>query len=340
LPSVVHVVTTSNFAGVERYVGEVARATAARDWNVTVIGGDATRMQASVGSRVRWLPGATGIAAAASLVRSGRQDICHAHMTLGEAVAVAMRRLHRAPIVSTRHFAAHRGASWAGRLLAPRIGSSLAREIAVSHFVAERIERRPDAVVPNGVQVSPCLWRRESRVALVLQRLEPEKDTLTALRAWEVSRLFEDGWSLRVVGDGSHRAQIQGWAESRRLPGVSFVGWTSDVAGELSRAGLVLAPAPAEPFGLAVLEAMAAGVPVVAAAGGGHCETVALIPKAPTFPPGDVGAAAAALRSFLDEASRTDASAAGRRIVAAHFTLEHHVDRLLGEYDAVAEGLQ
>jgi glycosyltransferase involved in cell wall biosynthesis len=333
VPSVVHVVITSNFAGVERYVGEVARATAARGWNVTVVGGDARRMALSVGARVSCLPGASPISAATSIARTGRHDICHAHMTLGEAVAVVTRPLHQAPVVSTRHFAAHRGATSAGRLLAPWIRSSLAREIAVSRFVAEGIERAPDAVLLHGVGPSPCLWSEASRIVLVLQRLESEKDTLTALRAWEASRLFDEGWSLRVVGDGSQSAELRAWVESQGVQGVAFADWTADVGGELARAGMLLAPAPAEPFGLAVLEAMAAGVPVVAAAGGGHRETIGLLPSAPMFAPGDAAAAAGALRSLLDEPRRARVSADGRGLVGAELTLERHIDGLLGQYD-------
>ena len=43
----------------------------------------------------------------------------------------------------------------------------------------------------------------------MLQRLEPEKDTMTALRAWKASRLAEEGWSLRIVGAGAERAALE-----------------------------------------------------------------------------------------------------------------------------------
>src|SRR5205814_1010334 len=126
---------------------------------------------ASLGPSVRWLPGSSPHQSLLALARLGRQDLCHAHMTTAEAVAVATRPLHRAPVVSTRHFAAERGSSTLGALIAPWIAPRLAREIAVSDFVAERLEHRPDAVVRNGVRPTDCLWRAESRVVLVLQRL-------------------------------------------------------------------------------------------------------------------------------------------------------------------------
>jgi glycosyltransferase involved in cell wall biosynthesis len=335
MPTAAHIVTTAGFAGVERHVCDVAVETAARGWDVVVVGGDAELMRDALGGRIDWRPGATPLESMRSVLGSGRWDVCHAHMTVAEAVAIATRLVHRAPVVSTRHFAAARGTSLAGRLAARWISSSLAREVAVGQFVAQNLERSPDAIISGGVPLSRCLWDTSSRVALVLQRLEPEKDTLTALQAWRSSRLVDDGWQLRIVGDGSQRRELERWAADEDIRGVTFAGRSGDVARELAQAGMLLAPAPAEPFGLSVLEAMAAGVPVVACAAGGHLETVGMVPEAPLFAPGDATAAAAALRSLLHESTRVRLSMAGRRIVREQFTIKRHVDRLLVEYEAV-----
>jgi glycosyltransferase involved in cell wall biosynthesis len=335
MPSVVHVITTGNFAGVERYVCNAAVETAARGWETTVVGGDAERMPTALQPDVRWLPGATPAESLRSLARVGRQDLCHAHLTIAEALAVAARPLHRGRVVSTRHFAAARGSSWGGRLLAPWISARLARQIAVSDYVAKHIERRPDAVIRNGVPPSPRVWQSSSRVVLVLQRLEREKDTFTALRAWRASGLVEEGWSLRVVGAGSERAALEAWTRSERVPGVFFTGWTAHVSDELAGAGIFLAPASGEPFGLGVVEAMAAGVPVVACAAGGHLETVGLLLNAPMFPPGDTDAAAKGLRSLLSEDARAAMSRAGLDLVEEAFTISRHVDQLLVEYETI-----
>jgi glycosyltransferase involved in cell wall biosynthesis len=338
VPRVFHIVVTDIFAGVERYVCDTASETAGRGWDVAVVGGDPDRMRASLGADVRWEPGATPIEALRSIPRIGRWDVCHVHMTKAEGVAVVTRRAHRAAIVSTRHFAAKRGASMAGHVVAPLIAAGITRELAIGEFVAAHLERPPDAVVVSGVPESPCLWRVSNRMVLVLQRLESEKDTMTALRAWRAARLIDEGWSLRIVGQGSERQTLERRVASEAIPGVTFTGWTDDVAAELQHAGILLATAPAEPLGLAVLEAMAAGVPVVACASGGHLETVGLLADAPLFPPGDAAAAAAALRSLLADSTRGRMSAAGRRLAAEHFTIEEHVDRLLVEYDAARAG--
>jgi glycosyltransferase involved in cell wall biosynthesis len=174
-------------------------------------------------------------------------------------------------------------------------------------------------------------------VVLVLQRLEPEKDTATALSAWRESRLAAEGWSLRVVGEGSERTKLEQRVASEAISGVTFTGWTNDVRGEFRRSGIVLASAPAEPLGLAVLEAMAAGVPVVACASGGHLETIGQLANATLFPPGDSVAAAATLRLLLFDPMRAEMSAEGRRLIAGRFSIEEHVNRVLVEY-AIARG--
>jgi glycosyltransferase involved in cell wall biosynthesis len=339
MPRVLHIVVTDAFAGVERYVCEVATETASRGWDVAVVGGNAEGMRAALGARVRWEPGATLVQSLRSVVRLGRWDVCHVQMTAAEAIGVATRRMHRAPIVTTRQFAARRGSSLLGRIGAPWIAAGLAREIAVSEFIARNLERVPAAVVVSGVSHPPCLWHTANRVVLVLQRLEPEKDTLTALAAWQASRLADDGWSLRVVGDGSQRRMLEGWVASQAIPAVTFTGWTADVADEMQRAGILLASAPAEPLGLSVIEAMAAGVPVVACAFGGHLETVGLVAGAPLFPPGDASAGGVALRSLVSDSRRALLSAEGRRVVAERFTVQRHVDRLLVQYEAARAGV-
>jgi glycosyltransferase involved in cell wall biosynthesis len=255
-------------------------------------------------------------------------------MTKAEALAVLTRRRHQARIVSTRHCAARRGASHVGRIVSPWIAARLAREVAISEFVAGQLERSPDAVIVSGVPRSQCLWRAANRVVLVLQRLEPEKDTITALKAWQASRLVDDGWSLRVVGEGSEHGQLERWVATGDVRGVTFTGWTDDVSTEFEGAGMLLATASAEPLGLAVLEAMAAGVPVLACASGGHRETIGRLADAPVFAPGDFVAAGHALRGLLPDATRSRLSEDGRHLVSESFSIEDHVDSVLAEYAA------
>jgi glycosyltransferase involved in cell wall biosynthesis len=339
MPRVLHIVVSDGFAGVERYVCNTASETASRGWKVAVVGGNPEQMRAELDGGVRWEPGATLLESMRSVLRLGRWDICHVQMTAAEAVGVTTQRVHRATIVSTRNFPARRGASRIGHIVAPWIARRIAREIATSEFIAWHLELPPAAVVVSGVPKSACLWRPENHTVLVLQRLEAEKDTLTALGAWHASRLADDGWTLRVVGDGSQRPMLERRVASEGISGVTFTGWTGDVAKELEHAGVLLASAPAEPLGLSVIEAMAAGVPVVACGFGGHLETVGRVAGAPLFPPRDAAGGGTALRSLLSDSTRARLSAEGRRVFTDHFTVEQHVDQLLVQYEAARAGV-
>jgi glycosyltransferase involved in cell wall biosynthesis len=170
-------------------------------------------------------------------------------------------------------------------------------QVAVSRTVAAGIDG-PAVVIHSGVQARPDRTpaaARPNRV-VVLQRLEPSKATDVAMHAWALSGLRHQGWVLDVVGDGSCRDALVAQAAQLQL-GESVVlhGHVADVAPMLDRAALLLAPCPDEPFGLSVVEAMAAGVPVVAAGGGGHIETLGAVEGAGLFTPGDPVAAAAVL---------------------------------------------
>ncbi len=328
-----HVVVTANFAGTERYVCLAANASAERGFSVTVIGGDPVRMRAELTSEVRWLPGARVPEAARSLLRLGRQDVCHAHLTMAEAVVVALRWRHKARVISTRHIVARRGSSTIGRALAPWIAGALDREIAISDYVAERLELRPVVVIRNGVPPAEPAWSVDSKLVLVLQRLEPEKQTSVALRAWQLSGLADSGWRMRIVGDGAQRQALEAQVLHEHIHGVEFVGTQTDVRPHLVAAGILMAPTPNEALGLSVLEAMAAGIPVVASWSGGHLETVAPQLGLNGFPPGDERAAARCLtRLANDDELRAMLSRQGRQRQTSEFSVDRMIEQMHVQY--------
>jgi glycosyltransferase involved in cell wall biosynthesis len=335
---ILHLVVTGSFAGVERYVCDVATETHSRGQDVTVVGGRPDRMRIELPPGVAWRPGTTVPQAIRSVVRSGRHDVCHVHMTQAELVGVLTRRIHGAGIVATRHFAGPRGSSRLGALLAPWISRHVDLEISISGFVASRMERSPGAVLVNGASPRAAAWKASSRTVLLLQRLEREKDTDVAIRGWAESGLAANGWDLRIVGDGAQRDALQRLAVDVGAERISFVGRQRDVDAEFARAGFLLAPAPSEPLGLSVIEAMAAGVPVVASAAGGHLETIGRVREASRFPPGDVQAAAEAMRTLAEDPDRrARESEAVRAVHADHLTVDAHVERLLELYDRTSQ---
>jgi glycosyltransferase involved in cell wall biosynthesis len=332
---VVHVVCTDAFAGVERYVSTLARTQDARGLRVQVLGGSAARMPAELaGSGVRWAPAPTPVRAAAALRRLDTR-LVHAHMTAAElAAAVAAR----APVVATRHFAATRGSSGLGRAVGRFVSPRLAAQVAISAFVADRVEG-PSTVVHPGVPAVPRDPAAPARrpVVLMAQRLEAEKRTDVGLRVWAASGLAGAGWELLVAGTGALRPDLEALAVDLGVAGsVRFLGARSDVDALLASASVFLAPRGDEPYGLSVVEAMAHGTPVVAGRGGGHSETVGVVDGAVLVPEEDVEVAGAALsRLALDPERRAAYGEELRALQQRRFGLETHADGIGAVYASV-----
>jgi glycosyltransferase involved in cell wall biosynthesis len=334
--SVVHVVVTDAFAGVERYLCEVSNELAARGHRVVTIGGDRDRMRHELGSDITNHPAGGLVAGARALARVGHVDIVHAHMTAAEGAAWLARPLQRSPIVATRHFARDRGSSAVARGLATITSRAIACDIAISQFVADSISG-PSVVIPNGVPDRDQA-ALDTATVVMLQRLEAEKATDVGIQAWARSGLAGQGWRLLVAGQGELHGSLVQLARDLGVAGsVEFVGYVADTDKLLSEATVFLAPGHLDGFGLSVVEAMAHGVPVVAARAGGHLETLA--GDGLLFPPGDPAAAAEELvRLAHDPSLRRRAGAALRQRQQAQFSLPRHVDRLEEVYRWVGAG--
>jgi alpha-1,6-mannosyltransferase len=139
----------------------------------------------------------------------------------------------------------------------------------------DRVAARNVVQVPLGVDLdtfSPC--RRDAGLRAKLAgdasvmlvhcgRLSPEKHVERSIDA--LAELHRSGKSVRLVvaGDGPRRAALQRRAAGLPVTFLGFVSGRTDVATLLATADLVLAPGPHETFGLAALEALASGTPVV-----------------------------------------------------------------------------
>ncbi len=304
---VVHAVRSDGFAGVERHIVRLAVAQVALGHEVEVIGGDAVRMRAGLGM-IPQRPASTVLDTARAIDAWRRCDLLHVHMTAAETAAVLAVRSWRVPVVTTRHFAGRRGASWSGRLAAPFIARRIAAQISISRYVADHVEGASTVVHP-GVAEQPdaASAARRERTVLVAQRLEAEKSTEVAVRAFARSGVSDRGWRLDIAGDGSQREGLLRLAtESGVGDAVRFLGRRDDIAALMRRAGLLIAPCAVEGLGLTVLEAMAAGLPVVAARAGGHLETVGAVAGAALFAPGDAADAAALVQRLVDDTEARD----------------------------------
>ena len=273
-------------------------------------------------------PGRLSPSALAPLVRLARGGLLHAHDYKALVLALAAGALARVPVVATFHgdtghlarvVLYERLARWAARFT-----SGVA---ATSGPLAERLRAAapgtPVHVIPNGIPVGPLPTLREraaarqalglpagAQVVAFLGRLSPEKAPELLLRAAR-------GTALRVVvaGDGPLRAALE--AEADRAQ-VRFIGFVSDVAQVLAAADVLALPSRTEGLPMAVLEAMAAGVPVVASAVGSLPEVLG-DEAGVLVPPGDVDALRAALERLGDPAQRQALATAARRRVESRY---------------------
>ena len=155
-----------------------------------------------------------------------------------------------------------------------------------------------------------------------------------------LSHLLDLPWSLEVIGDGPARYAV----EDALYPLQERVTWAGEIgpmeiARRLASADLCVWPALNEALGLALLEAQASGVPVVAGATGGVSEIVAHGITGLLVPPSDAPAFARAVRSLLVDCLRRAAFAeAARRRVRAEHDISSAARRLNAVFDEISLG--
>jgi len=251
---------------------------------------------------------------------------------IGRLAAVAARVPVRIFTVHGWAFSAHSGAAsalyrWADRLA----GQATTATICVSQreradgLRARTCRADRTVVIPNAVDVDSCpqapLDRAVPRLISVGRLAAPKDWTtlLSALTSFDPQAFAE----LVIVGDGPNREQVQDELAARSLGGrVRLLGERDDVSHLLADADVFLLASRSEGLPLSVIEAMAAGLPVVASDVGGLRELVRDGETGTLVPPGDPVALADALRPLLaDRELRRRLGMAARERAKALFDL-------------------
>lgn len=183
------------------------------------------------------------------------------------------------------------------------------------------------SVIPNGVALpreapSPAGGRGAGAVVFA-GRLHRQKGVATLLEAFASLLPRSRGLTLRVFGRGPEEPALRRRVVDLGLEGcVDFAGWTDRLAEELGRARLAVLPTLGEGMSNVLLEAMAAGCPVVTTDIPANREVVVDGASGLLVPPGDPAALAAAMRRLLEEpALAARLAEGGRARVEARFTL-------------------
>jgi alpha-1,6-mannosyltransferase len=244
------------------------------------------------------------------------------------------------------------GPAW-GRRVADRMNGRTAddydRVVCTTRWAAAEFERIGAANVsrvPLGVDlerfspelhdpVSRARWAKPDELLLLhCGRLSAEKkprrslETVAALRRAGVPAV------LVVAGSGPLLPMMRAEVEKRGLP-VSFLGFLDDPAllgVLLATADVVIAPGPVETFGLAALEALASGTPVVASSESALSEVIG---SAGIAAPGDGPAYAEAVLDLMERPAEARRRAA--REQAERFPWAAAVDGFLSAHDAASE---
>jgi glycosyltransferase involved in cell wall biosynthesis len=367
--NVFHFTDSTSFGGAEKALLSLAAGLDARRWTSTLVyhpSAGAQPLVARAGEAgCRLLPvapmpeGIYGARRAVSLARALRRqrpEVFHAHLTwpiackFGLAAAVAARV---PAVVATHHlvppFTMTRQALLQQRLLDHGVG----RRLAVSEDTANRLQalfgwpREKISVVHNGIpepvgSVQPDAHLRSQllhgRRALLLvpARLDPLKGHEYL---FEAARSLEDV-QVVLAGDGPERAQLELRARELGLAArVTFLGFRHDMPRLLACADVAVLPSLAEGLPLALLEAMAVGVPLVATRIGGTSEAVVDEVTGLLVPPRDPPALAAAVERVLadPQAAHLRAEAATARLKAL-FTSARMIASVESVYEELLAG--
>jgi glycosyltransferase involved in cell wall biosynthesis len=212
------------------------------------------------------------------------------------------------------------------------------RQLALASRIAPR-ERLH--VIHNGVrEVAPALRAFPAgapcRVVSVA-RFEAPKDHAALLVA--MSRLADLDWELDLVGDGpleKNCRALAGWLGIASR--VRFLGYQPDPAPALARAGLFVLASRSEALPRSVLEAMRAGLPIVASAVGGLPEMVDNGINGVLIPISDSEGLAQAIRAMIEQGSvRAACGIASRAAYEARFRFESMLEKTAALYDTVCE---
>jgi glycosyltransferase involved in cell wall biosynthesis len=357
---IIHVDSERDFSGGEVQVFLLAEGLRARGWrNVLVCPAGSTAAVAATARGIETRHASMGndldlvsLLALRDAIRATEADLVHLHTGRATWLGGLAAWLAGVPAITTRRMDRPVAHGWRTRLRYERL---VERVVAISPAVKRcltdggvpelRVSVIPSAVDPS--RLRPLRTRdevrqgleasAESAVLLVLAALVRRKGVDVLVRALEM--LAKDGLRplLWIAGEGPERSSLEALAREAGLAErARFLGRRSDVPDLLGACDVVVVPSRREGLGVAALEAMATGRPVIASAVGGLAEAVVDLRTGLLVPPEDPAALARALAELLrDPALREALGREGSRRVAESYSAEQMVESYVRLYESV-----
>jgi glycosyltransferase involved in cell wall biosynthesis len=266
-------------------------------------------------------------------LRASHADLVHVHYG-GRFIRAVARHASRAPIVLHLHGRAREAKSFRP-LKVPARDVSLV--IATSKAVAAAADARKVRVVyPATRSHTTRAAGEQQQIVGAAGRLVPIKGFADLLDAFAIILKSVPEARLEIAGDGSERGNLEQRARELGLSGsVAFLGWRHDLSATMGRWRVFVQPAREEAIGITVMEAMAAGLPVVATRVGGLAEIVEPdVTGLLVRPAAPAELAEAAIALLRDDTLRRKLGEAGRQR-AGEFKPQRFASEIEAVYDVV-----
>jgi phosphatidylinositol alpha-mannosyltransferase len=285
------------------------------------------------------------------LLAAHRFDILHYHEPFVPFLGPAVLNASETVNIGTFHaFGGFSPSYWLGGRAAARLTSRLHGRIAVSgaarHFIG-RYFPGDYRIIPNGVEIDPFAnaepyeeLRDGTLNILFVGRLEDRKGLAYLLRGYHRLRKRRVDARLIVVGDGPRLREYKRYVATRRIRDVEFVGHVPLEAKlrYFASADVFCAPSTGqESFGIVLLEAMAAGLPIVASDIHGYKQVVSRDVEGYLVEPKNPRAIAAALYKLAGDPELRNRMGEAGRAKAPEYSWERVTEQVVNYYHEVRD---
>jgi glycosyltransferase involved in cell wall biosynthesis len=280
-----------------------------------------------------------------SFLRAFRPEIVHLHGPTAGSIGAVVARLARVPIVIYTDHSPHHSRSHVARVIRrlagrlPDMNVAISRAVATSLIDHGRLPGSRVRIILNGTPLvepaSPPVGT--SRRFVCVANLLPGKGHEMLLRAFAS---LSDEATLSLVGDGSERQGLVALAQHLGIvERVTFHGWLDDPWSVAHGAWAYVHPARVEGGGLAVMEAMMRGLPVLATATGGVPDFVHNGRTGILVPIDDADSFADSMKQLLtDRGDRARLAVAAREYAVANLAIENTLRSYRDLYDELRLG--